>query len=61
MPDEKIDTITRCPQCRKLVGARWFTGPWPTLSSAGLPGWRLYQHADAQGQPYCEGGGLIQR
>ncbi len=51
----EIDTIARCPQCHKLVGVRWYAG-----SVRQKPGWRLYQHADAQGEPYCEGGGLIQ-
>jgi hypothetical protein len=54
--DKLTDTITRCPKCRKLVGAYWCKGPWPGLKSP-LPGWRIYQHADAYGEPYCEGGG----
>lgn len=47
MSDDRLDTITRCPKCWKLVGARWHEGI----------GWKTYQHADTQGEPYCEGGG----
>ena len=46
MPNNDIDTITRCAECRKLVGARWTDR-----------GWRTYQHKDAHGEPYCPGGG----
>jgi hypothetical protein len=46
--DKLIDTITRCPKCRKLVGARWAGTSWCT-----------YQHKDAYGEPYCEGGGIL--
>jgi len=50
---DKPDTITRCRQCLKIVGARWHAGP-------GRRGWKTYQHADARGEPYCPGGGSIQ-
>jgi hypothetical protein len=52
MSDKMIDAIARCPNCRKLVRAHWYT-------ASPLPGWRLYQHTDRQGEPYCEGGGLV--
>lgn len=42
------DTITRCTECRKLVGATWTGSKW-----------RTYQHADARGEPYCPGGGRL--